>query len=90
MEDHKSAIRKAAKIARITLTNEEETRLVGEIDDVLQVFSKIDEFSEHVAEPVVAKERQLREDTSEKCSIDPFSNTKLVENRKFKAPKLVD
>ncbi|MDO8553335.1 MAG: hypothetical protein Q7S22_00880 [Candidatus Micrarchaeota archaeon] len=90
MIDNKIALRKAAKIARITLTNEEEERLVGEIDEVLQVFSKVDEFNESVEESKPVTERSFREDKSEKHIIDPFSNTKLVENKKFKAPKLVD
>lgn len=88
--DNKIALKKAAAIARIKLSQQEEERLVSEIDEALKVFSKIDEFKGYVEEPKFTCERKLRVDSVKKCDIDPFSNSKLIKNRKFIGPKLVD
>ncbi|HLC69127.1 MAG TPA: hypothetical protein VJH24_04775 [Candidatus Bilamarchaeaceae archaeon] len=88
--DNRDALKKAAAIAKIHLTASEEKRLVGEIDDVLTVFSKIDAFNEPVQESPLPISRPLRKDTVQASDIDPFSNTKLVKNRKFIGPRLVD
>ncbi len=84
------SLKKAAKIARIQLSQQEEERLVSEIDEVLKVFCKIDEFNVYPKEPKLAIERKFRKDKIEKCNIDPFSNSKFLKNRKFIGPKLVD
>ena len=87
---NKEALKKAAAIARIKLTPQEEERLVTEIDEALKVFSKIDGFREYAEEPKFGGEQKLRKDEVEKCDNDPFSNSKLVKNRKFIGPRLVD
>lgn len=90
MIDNKQALLKAAKIARINLTETEQHKLVSEIDEVLQVFSRIDKFTGYVGEEKSITEREVREDRVEIRSEDPFSNSKLVEKKKFVAPRLVD
>ena len=90
MTDNRDSLLKAAAIARIKLTPQEADKLVGEIDEALRVFSKIDEFKEYVEEPKMLGERKMRADKIEKCDSDPFSNSKLVRNRKFIGPRLVD
>ena len=90
MADNRESLRKAAEIARIRLTPQESERLVGEIDEVLRVFSKIDGFKEYVEEPKLSSERKMRKDNVEKSDSDPFSNSKFVKNRKFIGPRLVD
>ncbi|MBS3067887.1 hypothetical protein J4450_04245 [Candidatus Micrarchaeota archaeon] len=88
--DHRESLKKAAAIARIKLSAQEEERLVSEIDEALKVFSKIDAFKDYVEEPKFTGARKLRSDSIKKCDIDPFSNSKLIKNRKFIGPKLVD
>lgn len=87
---HADALQKAAAMAKIHLTTDEASRLIGEIAEVLAVFSKIDGFKEYVEEPKTAGERKRREDQTEKCTIDPFSNSTLVKNKKFIGPRLVE
>lgn len=88
--DNTESLKKAAEIARIRLSPKEIDRLVVEIDEALQVFSKIDDFKEYIEEPKFTGVRKLRADSVKKCDIDPFSNSKLIKNRKFIGPKLVD
>ncbi len=84
-------IRKAADIAKIDLDAKEAEELVNELSAVLDSFSKIDSYGDNEAKPkTIAQERPLRKDKTIKSAIDPFSNTKLVEERKFKGPRLVD
>ena len=90
MSKNEEALLKAVAIAKIKLSSHEKERLVSEIDEVLKVFSKIDKLKFSVPLPVTIKERKLRRDKVEKSSIDPFSNSKLVRDRKFIGPKLVD
>lgn len=90
MTNNRASLLKAAAIARINLTKDEQDKLVSEIDEVLQVFSRIDQFNEYVEEPRHSIKRKLRDDKSEKCRSSPFSNSNLIENKKFKGPKLVD
>ena len=88
--DNKIALLKAAQIARIKLSSQEENKLVSEIDEILKVFSKIDQFKETVEKEKPAIERHMREDKAKKSGINPFSNSKLVKNKKFLGPRLVD
>lgn len=88
--DNRESLKKAAEIARIKLSKDESDRLVSEIDEVLKVFSKIDEFKGYAEEPKRMTERKMRKDKIEKSGIDPFSNSKLVKERKFIGPRLVE
>ena len=81
---------KAAKNARLNLTPKEEQKLVADLEEILDAFSKIDQFRDYSEEPKPEAQRKMREDKIEKSSIDPFSNSKLVRDRKFIGPKLVD
>ena len=87
---HKEALLKSAEIAKINLTGKEAAALVKEIDDILAVFSKIDIYTDETAEIRTIKKRALRKDQVQKSTIDPFSNTKYITERKFKGPKLVE
>ncbi len=84
------ALKKAAAIAKIHLTEKEMHVLLGEIDEILQAFSKIDSFNEAVGDKAFIDNRKLRKDVSKKSDIDPFGNTKLIKNGKFLGPRLVD
>lgn len=86
----KDALLKAAEIAKIKLSEQAASQLIREIDEVLGVFSKIDEFQVSVTEETLNISRPLRKDKEKKCKIDPFSNTNLIEKRKFIGPRLVD
>ena len=90
MVENRQALLKAAYIARIKLSSHEEERLVSEIDEILGVFSKIDEFKGYPEELKTTTERQMRNDKIVKCDIDPFSNSRLIKERKFIGPRLVD
>ena len=85
-----SNLMKAAEIAKIKLSAQETEKLVKEIDEVLKVFSKIDEFKDYVEEPRLTSERKMRSDAAKKSGIDPFSNSKLKKDGKFVGPRLVD
>lgn len=89
-KENKEALLKAAANAKINLTEHEASKLVGEIDEVLKVFSKIDEFKDYSEPRAPSPERKMRDDKVEKSALDPFSNSKLVRDRKFLGPKLVD
>lgn len=88
--NNKTALLKAAAIAKINLTQQESNKLVAEIDEILRVFSKIDEFKETVEGEKPAVSQSMRKDKIEKSNDNPFSNSKLVKNRKFIGPRLVE
>ncbi|MBN2095160.1 MAG: Asp-tRNA(Asn)/Glu-tRNA(Gln) amidotransferase subunit GatC [Candidatus Aenigmarchaeota archaeon] len=85
-------VRAVAKIARITLTDEEAEAFARDIDEIKKIFDEIDriEVSEEPAfQPIEVKNR-TREDVAKKgFSIEEaFSNTGHREENYFRGPKV--
>lgn len=90
MADYRTPLFKAAENARIHLQAEEADLLVGEIEEILRIFDKIDAFREPVKSVPPRSGWILRSDKVYPSPIDPFGNSRFILNRKFIGPRLVD
>lgn len=90
MKIDKKILQSVANNARIKLNKKEEEELLVQLNDVLSIFSKLNEVNtdnvESSFQPIEVK-NVFREDKVESCKEDVLSNVKNKENNYFKGPK---
>ncbi|MBT3583149.1 Asp-tRNA(Asn)/Glu-tRNA(Gln) amidotransferase subunit GatC [Candidatus Woesearchaeota archaeon] len=94
MKINKELVKKVAKIARLTLSEQEVKQFSEDFNDILQDFSKLKKINTDNVEPSfdpIAIQNVLRLDNVERClsNSDALSNTKSKENGFFKGPKTI-
>jgi aspartyl-tRNA(Asn)/glutamyl-tRNA(Gln) amidotransferase subunit C len=88
----KEELERVAKIARLSLTEEEKISFARDLEEVQKIFAQIDEVdiaAEPAFQPIEVKNR-TREDKPGECfsKEETFSNTEHREGDFFKGPKV--
>ncbi len=86
-------VKRVAENARLRVSEQEAGELVEEFEQILELFSQIDEVETGGVEPAfhpVDVEPESREDVAEECldEEEVFRNTDNVEEKQFKGPKV--
>ncbi|MFB6204482.1 MAG: Asp-tRNA(Asn)/Glu-tRNA(Gln) amidotransferase subunit GatC [Candidatus Nanohaloarchaea archaeon] len=86
-------VRRVAENARLDITEEEVEEFAGEFEEILEMFSKLNEVDTSDTEPAfhpVEIEPETREDEREETLSreEVFQNTDNVEEDQFKGPKV--
>ena len=93
MGEKEEEIGKVARQAKLKLSEGEARKLAGEIQEILRMFDEMDDERVDGLEPTVhpakAGER-LRDDEVVETRWDPFCCSRLVQDRQFVGPRLVD
>lgn len=90
MRIDKKILQDVANNARIRLNKEEEEELLGQLNDVLKIFSRLSEANTDKIEPSfqpIEVKNVFRQDVVEPCKEDVLANIKNKEDRYFKGPK---
>lgn len=90
MRIDKKILQDVANNARIRLNKKEEEELLGQLNDVLKIFSKLSEVNTDKIEPSfqpIEVKNVFREDVIEPCKDNVLANVKNKEDRYFKGPK---
>ena len=90
MRIDKKILQDVANNARIKLNKKEEEELLGQLNDVLKIFSKLSEVNTDKIGPSfqpIEVKNVFREDVIEPCKDDVLANVKNKEDRYFKGPK---
>ncbi|MDH4248963.1 MAG: Asp-tRNA(Asn)/Glu-tRNA(Gln) amidotransferase subunit GatC [Deltaproteobacteria bacterium] len=87
-------IEKIAELASLELTAEEKQRFVGQFEELLGYFNRIDaapieSLTEVQAHPVDSASH-LREDVAESSGVSPEAFSAHLENGHFKVPKVIE
>ena len=83
MKIDKKILQSVANNARIKLTNKEEEELLNQLNDVLRIFSKLNEVNTDKVEPSfqpIEVKNVFRDDKVESCKEDVLSNVKNKQN----------
>ena len=92
MKIDKKTLNEVANNARLKLTKKEEDELLPQLNDVLKMFSKLNEVNTDKVEPSfqpIEVKNVFREDKVETCKEDVLANVKNKEDRYFKGPKAI-
>jgi len=94
MKLDKELIEKVASVARLNLTDAEIKKLLPELKDILNAFSKIDKVNTDKVKPSfqpVELKNALRKDKKGKCLTqeEALSNTEHKKDGYFKGPKAI-
>ena len=94
MKLDKELIEKVASVARLNLTDAEIKKLLPELKDILNAFSKIDKVNTDKTKPSfqpVELKNALRKDKKGKCLTqeEALSNTEHKKDGYFKGPRAV-
>mgnify|MGYP001596619107 FL=1 len=92
MKIDKKILLDVANNARIRLTKKEEEELLPELNEILKIFSKLNEVNTNKIEPSFQPldvKNVFREDKVENCKEDVLDNVKNKEDRYFKGPKVL-
>ena len=92
MKIDKKILLDVANNARIRLTKKEEEVLLPELNEILKIFSKLNEVNTNKIEPSFQPldvKNVFREDKVENCKEDVLDNVKNKEDRYFKGPKVL-
>lgn len=92
MKIDKKILQSVANNARIKLNKKEEEELLDQLNDVLKIFSKLNDVNTDKTEPSfqpIEVKNVFREDKIESCKEDVLSNVKNKENNYFKGPKVL-
>jgi len=90
MRIDKKILQDVVNNARIRLNKEEEEELLGQLNDVLKIFSRLSEANTDKIEPSfqpIEVKNVFRQDVVEPCKEDVLANIKNKEDRYFKGPK---
>lgn len=90
MRIDKKILQDVANNARIRLNKEEEEELLGQLNDVLKIFSRLSEANTDKIEPSfqpIEVKNVFRQDVVEPCKEDVLANIKNKEDGYFKGPK---
>lgn len=94
MEINKELVKKVAKVARLSLTEEELAKFTPQLKEILEAFSLIDEVDTSKTEmsiQPVPLQNALREDIPKEClSVeDALKNTQHKKDNYFKGPRAI-
>ena len=84
-------MRRVAEHARLSLTDEELDRFAGQLGVVMGAFAELDRVDTEGVEPSyqpVAIEDVSRGDEPEPWEWDPFANSRSVEGRHLRGPRI--
>lgn len=90
MRIDKKILQDVANNARIRLNKEEEEELLGQLNDVLKIFSRLSEANTDKIEPSfqpIEVKNVFRQDVVKPCKEDVLANIKNKEDGYFKGPK---
>jgi len=88
----KKLVEHVAKIARLSLTEQEIKKFTKQLEDILETFKEIGKVNTKNVEPSFHPQRiknVWREDKPKKWKWNPLGNTKHKEDRYFKGPRAV-
>ena len=88
-------VRRVAGLARLRLAPEEEARLTGDLDHILEAFARLSTLDTKTVEPTAHVEdfgALLRQDTVEnpRAGDEPLANAPARDGRFFKVPKIIE
>ena len=88
-------VRRVAALARLRLAPEEEARLTGDLDHILEAFARLSALDTKTVEPTAHVEdfgALLRQDTVENppAGDEPLVNAPARDGRFFKVPKIIE
>ena len=92
MKIDRKILENVASNARLKLTKKEENELLSQLNEVLEIFSKLDKVNTDKIKPSfqpIEVKNIFRDDIVEKCNEDMLSNTKNKEDGYFKGPKAI-
>jgi aspartyl-tRNA(Asn)/glutamyl-tRNA(Gln) amidotransferase subunit C len=87
----RETVRRVAEHARLRLTGEELDRFAGQLKVVLDAFSELDAVDTSGVEPSyhpVPLENAMRGDEPEPWVWDPFANSRHIEGRHLRGPRI--
>ena len=90
MRIDKKILQDVVNNARIRLNKEEEEELLGQLNDVLKIFSRLSEANTDKIEPSfqpIEVKNVFRQDVVKPCKEDVLANIKHKEDGYFKGPK---
>jgi len=88
-------VRRVAALARLRLAPEEEARLTGDLDHILEAFARLSALDTKAVAPTAHVEdfgALLRQDTVENppAGDEPLANAPSRDGRFFKVPKIIE
>ena len=95
MQVDENTVRRIARLARISITDEEAKSLESELSGILNWVEQLDEVKTDGVEPmtrVVAQDLKMRDDqvTDGEIADDIVKNAPMVDDRYFVVPKVVE
>lgn len=88
----KKLLERVAKVARLSLKEEEKEKFVKQLANILEAFKEIDKVDTAKTKPSFHPQdikNVWREDEAKKWEWDALGNTELKEKRYFKGPRIV-
>ncbi len=92
MKIDRKILKDVASNARLRLTKKEEDELLPQLNDVIEIFSRLSKVNTDKVRPSfqpIEIKNVFREDKVERCEEDVLNNTKNKEDGYFKGPKAI-